>query len=232
MYLLIGHDDLTRRLGTATWHDGKQMKNAGRTPIFAAGGIVVRGGPQPLIAIVQLRKQNDWVLPKGKLTSNEVALAAAKREVLEETGHDVSVHEFLGTMSYDVGSRPKIVQFWRMQAIGGPVRKLMRDVKAVRWLPLDEAVAQLTHSREQVFLASVGPVAIAATEPPVRESTAAERPARRHRGEPAKPPVQPDLVELAAARSARDHVGEVAEQPASTMVGKAWAWLRTRMLGG
>ena len=86
---------------TTTWHDGKRMKKAGRTPILAAGGIVVRGGPQPLIAIVQLRKQNDWVLPKGKLTSNESALAAAKREVLEETGHDVSVHEFLGTMSYD-----------------------------------------------------------------------------------------------------------------------------------
>jgi 8-oxo-dGTP diphosphatase len=208
------------------------MKKTGRTPIFAAGGIVVHGGPQPLIAIVQLRKQNDWVLPKGKLTSNEDALAAAKREVLEETGHDVSVHEFLGTMSYDVGSRPKIVQFWRMQAIGGPVRKLMRDVKAVRWLPLDEAVEKLTHSREQVFLASVGPIAIAAAQPSDRESAAAERPARRHRLEPAKPPVQQDLVELAAARSMRDHVGEVAEQPSPTMVGKAWAWLRTRMLGG
>jgi 8-oxo-dGTP diphosphatase len=208
------------------------MKKTGRAPIFAAGGIVVRGGPQPLIAIVQLRKKNDWVLPKGKLTSNEDALAAAKREVLEETGHEVSVHEFLGTMSYDVGSRPKIVQFWRMQAVGGPVRKLMRDVKAVSWLPLDEAVEKLTHSREQVFLASVGPPAIAATEPPARESAAAERPVRRPRVEPAKPLVQPDLVELAAARAARDHIGEVAEQPAPTMVGKAWAWLRTRMLGG
>ncbi len=208
------------------------MKKAGRAPIFAAGGIVVRGGPQPLIAIVQLRKQSDWVLPKGKLTDNESAFAAAKREVLEETGHDVSVHEFLGTMSYDVGSRPKIVQFWRMQAIGAPVRKLMRDVKAVRWLPLDEAVQTLTHSREQVFLASVGPIALAAAEPPARESAAAERPARRHQIEPAKPSVQQDLVELAAARSARDHIGEVAEQPRPvTMVGKAWAWLRTRMLG-
>jgi len=209
------------------------MKKAERAPIFAAGGIVVHGGPQPLIAIVQLRKQNDWVLPKGKLTDNEDSLAAAKREVLEETGHDVSVHEFLGTMSYDVGSRPKIVQFWRMQAIGGPVGKLMRDVKAVRWLPLDEAVEKLTHSREQAFLASVGPIALAAAEPPAQDSATAERPARRYRVEPTKPPFPPDLVELAAARSARDDVGEIAEQPPpSTMVGKAWAWLRTRMLGG
>ena len=218
---------------TTTWHDGKRMKKAGRTPILAAGGIVVRGGPQPLIAIVQLRKQNDWVLPKGKLTSNESALAAAKREVLEETGHDVSVHEFLGTMSYDVGNRPKIVQFWRMRAIGGPIRKLMRDVTAVRWLPLDEAVEKLTHSREQVFLANVGPIAIAAAEPSAGESAAAERPTRRQWVEPAKPLVQQDLVELAAARSARDDVREIAEPAApTTMVGRAWAWLRARMLAG
>src|SRR2546427_12957898 len=124
------------------------MKKAGRAPIFAAGGIVVRGGPRPLIAIVQLRKQDDWVLPKGKLTANEDSLAAAKREVLEETGHDVAVHEFLGTMSYDVGSRPKIVRFWRMQAIGGPGRKLVHHGKAGRWLARREAGEKVTPSRE------------------------------------------------------------------------------------
>jgi 8-oxo-dGTP diphosphatase len=204
-----------------------------RAPIFAAGGIVVRGGREPLIAIVQLRKQGDWVLPKGKLTGSESALAAAKREVLEETGHDVSVHEFLGTMSYDVGGKPKIVQFWRMQAVGGPVRQLMRDVKAVRWLPLEQAVEKLTHSREQVFLANVGPRALAATGPPAPERVAAEPPAHRHRGAATERPVQGDLVDLAATRSVRDHVGEMAEPPArKTMVEKAWAWVRTRMLGG
>jgi len=194
-----------------------------RAPIFAAGGIVVRGGREPLIAIVQLRKHGDWVLPKGKLTDKESALSAAQREVLEETGHDVSVHEFLGTMSYDVGGRAKIVQFWRMQAVGGPVRKLMRDVKAVRWLPLEQAVEKLTHSREQVFLANVGPLVLAAAEPP----------AHRRRVAATGRPVQGDLVDLAAARSAREHVGEMAEPPArKTMVEKAWAWVRTRMLGG
>ena len=67
-----------------------------RSVIQAAGGIVFRSGTQPLIAIVRLRKDDDWVLPKGKLNAGETHKAAAKREVFEETGFEVTVHEFLG----------------------------------------------------------------------------------------------------------------------------------------
>ena len=69
-------------------------------PILAAGGIVLREGSRPRIAIVRLRRDKAWVLPKGKLYPGERPHVAAKREVLEETGHEVSVHEFLGSMSY------------------------------------------------------------------------------------------------------------------------------------
>ena len=141
-----------------------------RAPVQAAGGIVVRDAPTPLIAIVRLRKDKAWVLPKGKLKPGEDALAAARREVLEETGHDVSVHEFLGSMSQTNGRKLKIVQFWRMQAVGAPVRKLMRDVKAVQWLPLDQAIAVLTHAHEQAFLANVGAVALKAAEQSARDT--------------------------------------------------------------
>jgi len=165
-----------------------------REPILAAGGIVVRGKREPLIAVVKLRKRNAWVLPKGKLKPSENALAAARREAVEETGHDVSVHEFLGAMSYEVRGKPKVVQFWRMRAVGGPAREPMRDVKAVQWLPLDEAVEKLTHSHEQVFLASVGPIAVAA-ERSARRSKTATRTARR------------DLVEAADAER-RTEFGE------------------------
>jgi|307.fasta_scaffold144442_2 8-oxo-dGTP diphosphatase len=133
-----------------------------RAPVLAAGGIVVRDAAMPLIAIVQLRKDKAWVLPKGKLKPKEEALAAAEREVLEETGHKVRVHEFLGAMSHADGSKLKIVQFWRMHAAGGPMRPLMRDVKAVQWLPLAQAIKTLTHAHERAFLANVGPIALEA----------------------------------------------------------------------
>src|SRR6478735_1054135 len=132
-----------------------------RAPVMAAGGIVLRRNAPPLIAVVRQRKRNEWVLPKGKLDDGETPREAAHREVLEETGHDVVVHEFLGTIAYQSGGRSKIVHFWRMEAEGGPVRKLMNDIKAVEWLPLDQAIARLSREYERAFLAQIGPVAIA-----------------------------------------------------------------------
>ena len=117
----------------------------------------------PLIAVVRLRKRNEWVLPKGKLDDGETARAAAEREVLEETGHDVSVHEFLGTLVYESGGRFKVVHYWRMECSGEQVYELMDDVRAVDWLPLDAAVARLSRGYERAFLANVGPLALEAS---------------------------------------------------------------------
>jgi len=133
-----------------------------RAPVMAAGGIVLRRGAPPLIAIVRQRKRNEWVLPKGKLDDGETPKEAAHREVLEETGHEVAIHEFLGTLVYQSGGRSKVVHFWRMEAEGGQVRKLMNDIKAVDWLPLDDALARLSREYERTFLTQIGPIAIAA----------------------------------------------------------------------
>ena len=103
-----------------------------RAPILAAGGIVFREGSRPRIAIVRRRRDKSWVLPKGKLGPGERALAAAKREVVEETGHEVAVHQFLGSMAYPVNGKIKIVQFWHMRAIAGPVRELDDEIKSVK----------------------------------------------------------------------------------------------------
>ncbi len=144
--------------------------------IVAAGGIVVRHDPDPRIGVVQLRKNKAWVLPKGKLSRKETALAAARREVLEETGHDVSVHEFVGALSYESRGLPKVVQFWRMQVLEGPSRKLMRDVRAVEWLPLPDAIERLTRAHERLFLEHVGPVVLrAATEKTEKKRAPAAR---------------------------------------------------------
>jgi 8-oxo-dGTP diphosphatase len=141
---------------------GREMT---RTPVLAAGGIVLRSGETPLIAVVRLRKRNEWVLPKGKLDDGEVARDAAVREVVEETGHEVTVHEFLGTLVYESGGRSKAVHYWRMETNGGQLYELMDDVKAVEWLPLDAAVERLSRAYERVFLANVGPLALEAVAP-------------------------------------------------------------------
>jgi 8-oxo-dGTP diphosphatase len=134
----------------------------GRSPVLAAGGIVLRQGQTPLVAVVRLRKRNEWVLPKGKLDDGETPRAAAEREVMEETGHDVAVHEFLGTLVYESRGGSKVVHYWRMEARGGAVHELMRDVKAVDWLPLADAVDRLSRDYERAFLENVGPIALSA----------------------------------------------------------------------
>jgi 8-oxo-dGTP diphosphatase len=139
---------------------------------------------------VRLRKDKSWVLPKGKLKRGEDALVGARREVMEETGYDVSIEGFLGSMSHAEGGKLKVVQFWRMRAVGEPVRKLMDDVTAVRWLPFQQAIDVLTRPHEKAFLVSVGQAALQTAEPPAREATA----------EPAELPV-PDAGGLPKPRT-------------------------------
>ncbi|MDH2382576.1 NUDIX domain-containing protein [Bradyrhizobium sp. CER78] len=152
-----------------------------RTPVLAAGGIVLRREAPPRFAVVRLRKRNEWVLPKGKLDDGETARAAAEREVLEETGHDVDVHEFLGTLVYDSGGRSKVVHYWRMDAGGKPVRELMSDIREVDWLPLDAALERLSRGYERAFLENVGPIALQAAANAARERRARLRVAAAER---------------------------------------------------
>lgn len=172
-----------------------------RASVVAAGGIVLRRQQQPLIAVVRLRKRDEWVLPKGKLDQGETPRAAARREVLEETGHDVTVHEFLGTLAYEIGGRSKIVHYWRMEAAPEQAYELMNDVRAVDWLPLEAAVSRLSRPSEQAFLEHVGPQALAAF---ARRPKAKAPAARKRRGQPpviAAPPLAEPVSEAPPSQS-------------------------------
>jgi 8-oxo-dGTP diphosphatase len=164
-----------------------------RKPILAAGGIVVRSGARPLVAVVQRSKDERWVLPRGKLDRNEDPAAGARREAVEETGHRVDVHEFLGAITYRASGRPKVVQFWRMHAAARPSRDVMKDILAVEWLPLSAAVRRLTYPLEKLFLQHVGRNVLkrhrrkAASRKAARRKLARRKAARKAARKPAKP---------------------------------------------
>jgi len=162
---------------------------------------VLRREPTPLIAVVRLRKRDEWVLPKGKLNEGETPLAAAKREVLEETGHDVTVHEFLGTLVYEVSGRSKVVHYWRMEARGGQTHELMNDIRAVDWLPLEAALERLSRVSERAFLANVGPQALLSLSRETKAKALAVR-KRRDRNVVAPVPSSPEPLPAVALTAA------------------------------
>jgi 8-oxo-dGTP diphosphatase len=183
---------------------------------MAAGGIVMRREQPPLIAVVRLRKRDEWVLPKGKLDEGETARAAARREVLEETGHNVTVHEFLGTLVYESGGRSKVVHYWRMEAGGTQTRELMNDIRAVDWLPLDEALVRLSRGYERTFLENVGPLAVSVLSRRLKAKAQAQAQTAVAKAPPAlkAPPVgKAPLAKAAPAKKRRVKPPVVAPQP-------------------
>jgi len=178
--------------------------------IQAAGGIVVRNGARLQFAIVQRAKDELWVLPRGKLKRDESALAGARREVVEETGHRVRVCEFLGAITYRARGRPKVVQFWRMQAELKPSRDVMEDIMAVEWLPLSAAVRKLSYPLERLFLSNVGRNILRSRR---KTRSSNRKPKLRHR-----------------ASKARRHIAAPARKPARNS-GRPHTTILQRVLG-
>ena len=118
--------------------------------VRAAGGAVVRDG---LVAVVHRPKYDDWSLPKGKLDPGETWEQAALREVEEETGLRCTLAEPLESTRYtDRKGRPKEVRYWRMEVATDTGLGPDDEVDEVRWVPLDEAEALLTHAHDRALV--------------------------------------------------------------------------------
>lgn len=118
-------------------------------PIRAAGVVLLRQGPNgDEFVVVHRPGRQDWSLPKGKLEDGEHVLTAALRECDEETGYLPLLQSPLPLQSYSVGSRPKIVQYWRARVREENGFAPDDEVDEVRWLPAEEAAARLTYPSE------------------------------------------------------------------------------------
>jgi 8-oxo-dGTP pyrophosphatase MutT (NUDIX family) len=125
-----------------------EVGSIGMTDMIRAAGAVVWRGDEtnPEVALVHRPKYDDWSFPKGKLKPDEHPIAAALREVREETGLDVVFGRSLPPSHYLKDGRLKRVDYWAAQAVGPRGEVLTVDeVDEVVWLPLDEARRRLTY---------------------------------------------------------------------------------------
>ena len=99
-------------------------------------------------------KYDDWSLPKGKLDEGEDDLAAALREVEEETGLRCRPGAELPSTNYRDGlGRPKVVRYWLMEHDGESPFAPNDEVDELRWLAPEAALALLTYERDREVLA-------------------------------------------------------------------------------
>ena len=120
----------------------------------AAGGVVYRrnGDAALEVLLVDRPRYDDWTLPKGKLHRGESHEAGALREVEEETGFRCELGRELPSSRYrDQKGRPKIVRYWTMRPLDGAFHP-HDEVDDARWLPLDEAEAELSYDRDREIL--------------------------------------------------------------------------------
>jgi 8-oxo-(d)GTP phosphatase len=123
----------------------------------AAGGVVWRtAGDGPEILAVHRPRYDDWTLPKGKLDSGEHRLAAAVREVFEETGIRGVPQVRLPSVRYLTGvpGVEKTVDFWSMRPAADEGHEPDHEVDALRWIPVPAARTLLTYAHDRGVVAA------------------------------------------------------------------------------
>ncbi len=139
---------------------------------YSAGGVVFGLVPIPLtrlyvpaselaepsgdagveVALVGRSHVGIWALPKGTPQEGETIEQVAAREVQEETGLQVRLITYVGTISYsfvrDQIRYYKQVRHFLFEAIGGDMALHDHEYDRVAWFPLPEACRRLTYRNE------------------------------------------------------------------------------------
>jgi 8-oxo-dGTP pyrophosphatase MutT (NUDIX family) len=93
-----------------------------------------------------------WALPKGTPQSGETIEQVAVREAQEETGLQVQLIAYIGSISYSfVRERVryhKQVRHFLLQAVGGDIALHDHEYDRVEWFSVPEACLRLTYQNE------------------------------------------------------------------------------------
>ncbi len=104
------------------------------------------------VALVGRSHAGIWALPKGTPERGETIEQVAIREAQEETGLQVRLIAYIGSISYsfvrDSVRYHKQVRHYLLEAIGGDTSLHDSEYDVVRWFSLHEAGRHLTYQNE------------------------------------------------------------------------------------
>jgi 8-oxo-dGTP pyrophosphatase MutT (NUDIX family) len=104
------------------------------------------------VALVGRSQAGIWALPKGTPQAGETVEQVAAREVQEETGLQVRLITYVGSISYSFIREQiryhKQVRHFLFEAIGGDMALHDHEYDLVEWFPLSEACRRLTYQNE------------------------------------------------------------------------------------
>lgn len=125
--------------------------------ILAAGTVLWRparrDGDVVEVGLVHRPKYDDWSWPKGKADPGEHILACAVREVLEETGHAVTLGQPLPTVRYQVNGADKEVRYWLARADDtAPPWLGTQEIDRLEFVGAQRARGRLSHTHDVTLL--------------------------------------------------------------------------------
>jgi ADP-ribose pyrophosphatase YjhB (NUDIX family) len=127
----------------------------------SAGGVVLNKKGQVLVVN---QRGKSWSLPKGHIEDNEDTLAAARREIYEESGlQDLKLLKPLGTYQRarigrdggEDGSEIKTLTFFLFQANGESLKPIDPDNPEARWVDRNQVADLLTHPKDREFFIQI-----------------------------------------------------------------------------
>lgn len=122
---------------------------------FSAGGVVKRESEVLLIKTKDLKGNEVWTFPKGKIERGETSKEAALREVSEETGFSCRIESELDEVKYFFRREDKLVIKKVKWFLMSPLRKKGPpdfEVERILWSDYDTSMNLLKYETDLMLL--------------------------------------------------------------------------------